>query len=180
MLELTISSEEKWDEETERFIKPVPKCKIQLEHSLISMSKWEMKWHKPFLETEKTREENISYIECMVLNKNFDMNLLLLLSDKDCDRIGEYIKDPMTATVIPKRNTNTGVKKIYTNELIYYYMSIYSIPVEFQKWHLNRLLTLIKLCDYESQPPEELSQREIMERNKRLNAERRAKYNSKG
>lgn len=182
MLEIELYTKEGWDEENDEFVESKLITKIQMEHSLLSVSKWEAKWHKPFLETEKSTDENISYVECMILNKNFDYELLNLLTNDDWNKIAEYINDPMTATIVPPKKSSKGNRKILTNEMIYFFMSQYGIPVEFQKWHFRRLLTLIQLCDYELQPEEEatMTKEEIMARNRKLNAERRAKYNSKG
>lgn len=179
MLTLTISSEELWDDENEMFLPPERQYTIQLEHSLLSLHKWESKWHKPFLGVDKkTPEENISYIECMIITPKFDYANLDLLTPDNIDSIFEYIKDPMTATQTRKKKGSN--KETITSELLYCYMAMFHISWECQKWHLNQLIALINMCDIKSQPPEKMSQEEIMNRNARLNAERRAKLNSKG
>lgn len=180
MLKIEISSDERWDEVNECFLEPV-KQTIQLEHSLLSISKWEAKWHKPYLTTDsKTLEENLYYIECMVVTQNFDPSILYLLSDDNLDAISKYINDPMTATTINRPNKKGGKKEIITSELLYYYMSVFNLPVEFQKWHLNRLMTLIQVCDVKQDNGTPMSKEETAKKYAELNAERRKKYGSKG
>lgn len=179
MLTLTIASEELYDDENEIFLPPKRKYKIQLEHSLISLHKWESKWHKPYLgKDKKTAEENMSYIECMIVTPNFDCSNLDLLTDENIDAIFTYMKDPMTGT--PKHKKKGSNSETITSELLYCYMAMFHISWECQKWHLNQLIALINMCDVKSQPPEKMSQEEIINRNAQLNAERRAKLNSKG
>ena len=181
MLKIEISSEEKWDEVNECFTTPIKQV-VQLEHSLLSMSKWEAKWHKPYLTTkEKTFEENLHYIVCMVTNQNFDPNLLYLLSDDNLDAISAYINDPMTATIIHKPNKKGGKKEVVTSELIYYYMTVFNIPVEFERWHLNRLMTLIQVCDVKQDGGgTKMSKEEVASRNAAINEANKAKYGSNG
>lgn len=179
MLTIEIKAEEKWDEKTECFI-PDTSCTLVLEHSLISLAKWESKWHKSYLGTkEKTLEEHLDYIGCMVISKNFNPDVLTLLTEDNINAIGDYINDPMTATVLPPP-TKGGGKEVTTAEILYYDMIALNIPVEFQKWHLNRLVTLIKVCDIKSQPAKKMTREEAASRNAQINAANRAKYNSPG
>lgn len=180
MLELEIPSVELWDESTETFIVTKGQT-LRLEHSLVSISKWESKWHKPFLTNqEKTREETIDYIKCMTLTQNVDPDVYNYISDNHILTIKQYIEDPMTGTVINKPKNNRPNREQVTAELIYYWMIALNIPVEFQKWHLNKLMTLIEVCNIKNQPAKKMSKRELMSRNAQLNAARKAQFNTHG
>ena len=186
MLEITVparKSTEFWDEEKQEFIytPPTKEVTLCLEHSLISLSKWESKWCKPFLsKQEKTYEETIDYIKCMTLTKGIDDEVYTRLTRENIEAINNYIAAPMTATIFSKEQNRKGNNETVTNELIYYWMIALTIPVEFEKWHLNRLLTLIRVCNIKNQPPKKMSRREIMSRNAALNAARRKKLNTSG
>ena len=179
MLLLTIPAAELFDNKTQEFIK-IPEYRLQMEHSLVSLSKWESKWKKPFLsKIPKTAAETIDYIRCMTITQNVDPKVYNSLTSKNIQQINEYIDEPMTATTFNETN-NTSNREIVTSELIYYWMFSLNIPMECQKWHLNRLLTLIRVCNIKNQPPKKMSRRDIMNRNAALNAARRSKLNSKG
>lgn len=156
---------------------------LVLEHSLISISKWESIWKKPFLSnTPKNRIESISYIECMTINKNVNSQCYLALTDEQLSMVNKYIDDPMTATTF-SNNTKNGSRasnRSVTSELIYYWMISFNIPKEMEKWHLSRLLTLIKICNIENSPKSNMSKTEIAAQNRALNAARRKKYGTKG
>ena len=180
MLTLIIPETELWDEGKQEFIY-VKAQTLQLEHSLVSLSKWESKWCKAFIEKqEKTDEETLDYIRCMTLTKNVDPMVYKYLNKSSIDKIYDYINAPMTATVFSNTQTGKGSREIVTAELIYYWMIALNIPFECQKWHLNRLLTLIQVCNIKNQPPKKMSRREILSRNASLNAARRQKYNTTG
>lgn len=182
MLTITIPEGELWDERNEEFVYTSSR-KLQLEHSLVSISKWEAKWHKPFLGSkDRTDEELLDYIRCMTINKDVDDYVYYGLTKENLKRIESYIDDPHTATTFYNfGSTNNKIKsETITSELIYYWMIIFQIPVEFQKWHLNRLITLIKLCEIKNSPGKKMSPKEIMTQNAALNAARRKKYNTKG
>lgn len=182
MLPLTISSIEKYDEHHNEFIY-TKEQHLQLEHSLVSLSKWESKWHKPFLgSNDKTDEETIDYIRCMTLTQNVDPAVYYSIKQQTIKQITDYINDPMTATWFVDDNSKKkgSNSEVVTSELIYYWMITLNIPVEFQKWHLNRLLTLVKVCNLKNSPPKKMSRREIMSRNKALNESRRKAANSRG
>ena len=180
MLEIHVSEKEWWDETQEVFMK-TPAATLQLEHSLVSLSKWEAKWQKPFLSNDdKTSEETLDYIRCMTINRNVKPYVYKALGSDNLKLITNYIASPQTATTITHRgNPPKGQKEIYTSEVIYYWMIMYGIPFECQKWHLNRLLTLIEVCNAK-QNPQKMSRSAIYEQNKALNAARRAKMHSKG
>jgi hypothetical protein len=181
MLRIKIpDSIEQWDEAKQEFCTTKGQT-LQLEHSLVSLSKWESKWQKPFLaKTEKTNEEALDYVRCMTLTQNVDPDVYYALTDENIDQIYAYINSPMTATRITKDKTRKTSQEQVTAELIYYWMIALNIPFECQKWHLGRLLTLIDICDIKNQPPKKRSRKEIMNRNAALNAARRKQWNSKG
>lgn len=179
MLQITIPAmNDLWDERNQQFLS-IKETTIQLEHSLLSISIWESKWNKSFINTkDKTEEELIDYIKCMTITKNVDPNVYVCLTAENIQEIVNYINAPMTATII--RDTGKSSSEIVTSELIYYWMISLNIPVKFEKWHLNRLITLIKVCSIKNQPPKKMSRGEIMQRNAALNAERKKRLNTKG
>lgn len=183
MLQITIpENKELWDEKRQEFVSE-PAITLQLEHSLISLSKWESKWHKSFFTKEDmTNEQTLDYIRCMTLSpKNLPIDVYYRLSQKNVDAILAYINDPMTATTFNEKDDRKGFgKERITSELIYYWMIALQIPVEFEKWHLNRLITLIRVCEIKNTPPKKMSKRDIMSRNAALNAARRKQLGSKG
>ena len=180
MLQITIPAVEQWDDSVQEFVYSKPQT-LQLEHSLISLSKWESKWHKPFLsKTEKTTEETIDYIRCMTLTQNVKPEVYSNLSVENILQVNEYIENPMTATTFIEDRDGKKSREIVTAELIYYWMISLNIPVEFEKWHLNRLLTLIRVCNIKNKPPKKSSRREIMSRNAALNAARKRQLNTNG
>ena len=180
MLRIVIPEGQLFNEETEEFVYTKEQT-LQLEHSLVSLSKWESKWHKPFLgKDDKTFDETIDYIKCMTLTPNVDQNIYIFLTKENIKDINDYIGDPMTATTFSENGPNSRNREIITSELIYYWMVALNIPFECQKWHLNRLLTLIRICNIKNQPTKKRSKSEIMSRNAALNASRRKQLNSKG
>lgn len=179
MISITIPKTEYYDESKNLFITK-PEVTIQLEHSLVSLSKWEARWKKPFLfGKEKTIEETIDYVRCMTITQNVDKKTFNNLSDSNIIEVKKYIEESMTATTITKEN-NSSNKEVITAELIYYWMIALNIPFECQKWHLSRLLTLINVCNIKNSPNKKMSRGDVMRRNKALNDMRRGKYNSKG
>lgn len=173
---------EQFDERISEFIPIMTKEQtLQLEHSLVSLSKWEAKWHKPFLtKAEKTVEETIDYVRCMTLTQNVDPNVYKALTPILLAEISAYINTSMTATTFSRRGNRSASNEVITSELIYYWMVSYQIPFECQKWHLSRLLTLINVCNAKNAPQKKMSTQEIMAQNRALNAARRKKHNSKG
>ena len=181
MLILTIPAIEGFDDEKQEFVCIAKEQTLQLEHSLVSLSKWESKWHKPFIsKEEKTVEETIDYIKCMTMTQNVDSNVYNRLTRSNVEEINKYIDNPMTATTFYGDTQKGGSKETITSELIYYWMISLNIPMECQKWHLNRLLTLIRVCNIKNAPPKKMSKREIMSRNAALNAARKKQLNTKG
>lgn len=179
MLKLQINENTLWNEKKEEFIE-IPKTTLQLEHSLVSLSKWESKTHKPFLTTKLDNEETLEYVKCMIITpNNVDPNVVYGLTNKNIIEIKNYITDPMTATYFTNTKDEKS-KEIITSEVIYYWMISLQIPFECQKWHLNRLLTLIRVCNEKNAPEKKMSKNEIMARNRALNEQRKAKYKTKG
>lgn len=179
MLQITVPGREMFNEATNEFFTTKP-TELQLEHSLVSLSKWESKWHVPFLgKGEKTIEQTMDYIKCMTITQNVSPMVYMALTDDNINKVNDYINDPMTATTFNNLGQPPS-REIVTSEVIYYWMVSLNIPMECQKWHLNRLLTLIRVCNVKNSPPKKMSQREIMNRNAALNAARRKKLNSKG
>lgn len=183
MLRITIPATELWDENKEEFI-TIKERTLQLEHSLVSLSKWESKWCKPFLSKDiKTEEETLDYIRCMTITQNVDPDVYNFIPNNILEEIKEYIDAPMTATWFNDDKNGKGGKgnsEQITSELVYYWMIAQNIPFECEKWHLNRLLTLIKVCNVKNQPPKKMSKKALMSRNAALNAARRKQLNTKG
>ena len=181
MLRIVIPAVELWDEQKEEFITAEKEQVLQLEHSLVSLSKWESKWCKAFLtKEEKTFDETIDYIKCMTITQNVNPETYNRLTSSNIDAINKYIEAPMTATVFYNDNSKGGHRETITSELIYYWMISLNIPMECQKWHLNKLLTLIRVCNIKNAPPKKMSRREVSSRYAALNAARKNKLNSKG
>ena len=184
MLKITIpaSEDEKWDSNKEEFVYSTiaKEQTLCLEHSLVSLSKWESKYCKPFLYSEKTNEEFLDYIKCMTLTHNVPDDVYDRLTTENIEAISEYVNAPMTATTFSQDKNKRPGREIVTSELIYYWMISLNIPVEFEKWHINRLITLIRVCEIKNTPPKKRSRREIMNQNAALNAARRKRLNSKG
>lgn len=182
MLRIKVKGREFYDEKTNEFIYSKDTI-LQLEHSLVSISKWESKWKKSFLNSkEKSPAEFLDYIRCMCITQNVSEDVFRSLDKDNFTTIQEYMNDTMTATVLPPsaQKSKGGSRDVITSELIYYWMVSLQIPFECQRWHLNRLLTLIDICNIKNTPPKKMSTSEILNRNKALNAARRAKYHSAG
>ena len=182
MLQITIPATELWDESKEEFILTKERT-IQLEHSLVSLSKWESKWCKSFIHTRnKTNEEIIDYIKCMTITQNIPDEAYLCLSKENIDQIEAYIDAPMTATTVSNQKKGKINNEIVTAELIYYWMIVLGIPVKFEKWHINRLITLIQLCNAKNDTKKKkpMSTSEMINKYATLNDQRRKALNSKG
>lgn len=180
MLKIIIPGTETFNDATQLFNTTSDK-ELQLEHSLVSVSKWEAKWEKRFLDKqERTTEEVIDYVKCMTLTQNVDQELYNNLTNHNIEQIKRYIDAPMTATVFYDDKRSKGSNEKVSSELIYYWMISFNIPFECQKWHFNRLLTLIRVCNVKNQPKKKRSKREILSRNAELNASRLKQLNTKG
>lgn len=181
MLEIHIDGKEFWNQEKEEFVN-TKGITLRLEHSLISISKWEAKYKRPFLsDGPKTLQETYDYIAFMSLDRNVSMTELEGITEEDYKKILDYIHDPMTATKITQNAKNKPKSNhVLTSEEIYYDMTALNIPFECEKWHLNRLITLIKIASIKNEPPKKMSKSEIYRQNAELNKARRAQHHSKG
>ena len=180
MLQITIPAVELYDENINEFVSTKEQT-LQLEHSLVSLDKWESKWCKPFLsKQDKTPEELLDYVKCMTITQNVDPSVYNFLTDDNLRKINSYIEAPMTATTFSDDKNGKKSREIVTAELIYYWMIALNIPFECRKWHLNKLLTLVKVCNIKNQPPKKMSKKDLMSRNAALNAARRKQYNTNG
>lgn len=187
MLEIVIPEVEHWDEDKEIFYKTLGTRgkKIQLEHSLVSLSKWEAKWHKPFLkDDEKSIAEILDYVRCMTITKGVPEDAYDYIPIEMIKQITDYMQDSMTATWFSEplgtKKGQSVKKEIVTAEIIYYWMITLNIPPEYEKWHLNRLLTLIKVVNIKNSPKEKVDKKEAARQRAALNAARRAKHKTKG
>ena len=181
MLTIVVPGVEGWDEQKEEFVPAKPPVTLKLEHSLVSLSRWEAKWEKPFLSKEqKTVEETLDYIRCMSLDSSVSPDVLKRLTAQNFRDVNAYIDAKRSATTIREEKSGARSSKIVTSELIYYWMVALNIPFECQKWHLNRLLTLIRVCNIENQPPKKMGRKNTLKQNAALNAARRHRAHSKG
>lgn len=182
-INVPLTQGESYNEETGEFI-PAETYALHLEHSLVSLSKWESEHEKPFLgKTVKSPEESVSYVKAMTLDPNVPSEIFEKLTKENVAEIDAYLEAKMTATWFNERNAEKPSRKIITAELIYYWMITLNIPLEWENRHLNRLLTLIRVCNLENAPQKKLTRAEMAERNRtnaQLNAERRAKMNTRG
>ena len=182
MLTIEIPENEYYDPQT-NVIKANPACTVNLEHSLISISKWESKWRQPFLSTFSKDSFRMDmyrdYIACMAINP-VSPEIFIGLTPDNMNAIQKYIDDPMTATTFSQRQQGPTSKKVITAEVLYHRMFANQIPIECQKWHLNRLLTLLRIFDIENSSPQKMSRRDTANRNAQLNAMRRAQMHTRG
>lgn len=181
MLELTIGGAEFWNDLTEEFIQVEPTT-LTLEHSLISLSKWESKWNRPFLSDKPMTDEEVrDYIRCMTITKHVDPTVYAAISGAEIREVNNYIAAPMTATTFSQHGQQKrGRPEVMTAEIIYYYMIAYGIPFECEKWHLSRLLTLIRVCGIKNAPSKKMNKAAAAKQQRALNAQRRARTGSRG
>lgn len=182
MLQIFIPETEMWDEYRQEFV-VAKEYTLQLEHSLVSLSKWESKWCKPFLSKDgMSVEETIDYIRCMTVTQNIPSEVYTRITDAHIKAVEEYINAPMTATWFSENNKKGGKanNERVTAEVIYYWMISLNIPMKCEKWHLNRLLTLIRVCDIKNAPSKKMSKRSILSQNAALNAARKQQLNTHG
>lgn len=180
MLQITVPKSEIFNDETGEFTY-TKEQKLQLEHSLVSLSRWESKWCKPFLNSkDKTEDEILDYVRCMTITQNVPDIVYRVLSPENIKEINDYINAPMTATTFSDRSGGMGNREIITSEILYYQMIALNIPFECRKWHLNRLITLIRVCSIKNQPPKKMGRTELANRNRALNEARRKRLHTKG
>lgn len=183
MLQLVLPATEGWDEKTEEFVTLRKEQRLTLEHSLLSISKWESKWHKPFLTNDtKTPEEIIDYIKCMTITQNVSDETYQRMTTDSIAQVNTYIADSMTATTFRKEMQRPRHGNFITSEVVYYWMFSYQIPIECERWHLNRLLTLIRVFSEYNKPKNKkhVNQRELADARNAMNDRRRKALNSKG
>ena len=174
MLTVTIRAGESFDNDTNQFIK-IDGATIVMEHSLVSISKWEKKWKKPFLEIhDLTNVQFIDYVRCMTITQNVDPNVYYLLDKENYKAITDYMNDPMTATTFAKKTSHVAKQKLVTSEYIYFMMFSNGVPIECEKWHINRLMALLKIFDVEGGPKSKMKPNDVLAQNARLNKVRRA------
>lgn len=179
MLKITIPKSEQFDERTSEFVVH-SEVTVELEHSLVSLSKWESKWEKPFLgEEAKTDEQTIDYVKFMCLDPDVPEEVFSRFTTEMFQQVSDYIQASMTATWF-KEDKGKPSREVITSEIIYYWMIQSNVPVEFQYWHLNRLITLLKVCSHKNKPPEKMNARDAAAKQRALNEARKAKYKTSG
>lgn len=180
MLIITVPGAEVFNE-VEGTFSTINDTTLELEHSLLSLSKWESEFQKPFLsKAEKSNEETLAYVRCMITTPDYDPDIIYKMSRANFAQINDYIESKQSATTFTIAPNKKGPSEIITAELIYYWMVSFKIPFETESWHLNRLFSLIRLCSIKGSKPEQMSKREISEHNRKLNEARRAELNTKG
>lgn len=180
MLKITVLGEEHWDEDNDEFVYP-ESFELELEHSLVALSKWESKFEKPFLDdTEKSSDEALYYVYCMILTPDVSEDVLQSLSNENLIEVNDYIQAKMTATWFKQARLESKSSEVITAELIYYWMNMFQIPMACENWHLNRLFTLIKIHNHKASPPKKMSRQELAAQRRDLNAQRKAQLGSRG
>lgn len=180
MLRITLVGTEFFNEETETF-ETFDDTVLELEHSLLSLSKWESRFKKPFLsDAEKSKEEVLFYVECMVISSDFSPSMLSKFSSDDWNKINAYIESSESATTFGMMPETKGKGEVITSELIYYWMVAFQIPFETERWHLNRLFALVRICNLKNSKPKKMTRGELARKNRELNEARKAQLGSSG
>lgn len=180
MLTIVVPGVEMFDDQSQEFVTQGD-VTLELEHSLVSLSKWESKHEKPFLgKQEKTTEETLDYVRCMIVTPNVSEEVISKLSEQNLMAVNEYIDSKMTATWFNEPPGAPKSRDVITAELIYYWMVVFQIPFQCEHWHLNRLFTLIRVCNIKQAKPKKMTRAELAARNRELNAQRREQLGSKG
>lgn len=180
MLRIIVGEDEVYDEK-ENLFSTVGGIVLEFEHSLLSLSKWESKYQKPFLSSgEKSSEEAFGYLEAMLLTPGVGLDVLRRSSSETLDKVQEYIQSSESATIFGEMPERRGPGEVITSELIYYWMVSFNIPFECEKWHLNRLFSLIRICNIKNSPPKKMSKGEIAQRNREINKKRKEQLGTTG
>lgn len=181
MLSIVVPGGESYDEPNNLFV-TTPDTELQLEHSLVSLSKWESFFEKPFLSSDqKTIEETLWYVRAMTISPDVPAELYTRLSNDNLDAIQAYMNAKMTATTDSAEKSRTPSREIITAEIIYHWMVMLHIPFDpCENWHLNRLMMLVRVCNEKNAPGKKMSSREVAERNRALNAKRLAELGTRG
>lgn len=187
MLKVTIPARkaiELWDEDAQEFIEipAMEEQELELEHSLVSLARWESKWKVAFLSKNNniTEEQSIDYIRCMTLTPNVPDDVYYNIPEDVFNEIIEYINESKTATVLPKRPNGGSNRETVTSELIYYWMIALNVPPEYQYWHLSRLMALLEIVSIKNTPPKKMGKRSLARQYADMNAARRKQYNTRG
>lgn len=180
MLMIVLSGQELFDETTQEFSN-TDDFVLELEHSLISLSKWESKFQKPFLSKDnKSKEEILGYIESMILTKLYPVDLWNRFTQSNLDEINAYIESSQSATTFGNMPDRKGRGEVITSELIYYWLVVFNIPFECERWHINRLFALIRICNLKQGKQKKMSRNEVAQRNRELNMQRRTQLGTSG
>ena len=182
MLRIVIEGTELFDEEKQEFLPPIEDVVLDLEHSLLSVSKWESKYEKPFLvKGDKSRDEIFGYIKAMVVTPDADLDAVDRCSQQNLNDVQAYIDSSQTATTFGQMPERPGSGEIVTSELVYWWMTNFNIPFECERWHLNRLFALIRIANIKNQKPgKKMSPGELARRNRDLNEKRRSELGTNG
>lgn len=180
MLSITIEPIELFDEVNNRIIR-TEQYDVELEHSLVSLSKWESKWKIPFLgKTPKTNEQTIDYVRCMNLTPGVPPEAFDHLTDAFLEQVTAYIQQDMTATTFRETPGARPNREIITAEIIYYWMTQAQVDWRVEEWHLNRLMALLKVVNLKQSPGKKMSKAEIMAQQRALNEQRRQQLGTNG
>jgi hypothetical protein len=180
MLRFVIEKTENFNEETQEFLDPLPEVVVELEHSLLSLSKWESKYQKPFLSAgEKTATETFDYLKMMVLPPT-DPEVLRRCNQRQINEVQTYIESSQSATIFGEMPERRGKGEVITSELIYYWMVAFNVPFDCETWHLNRLFSLIRICNLKNSKPKKMSRNELARRNAELNEKRKQQLGTRG
>lgn len=180
MLTIVVSAVESFDDSKQQFVSEGGTT-LELEHSLVSLSKWESQHEKPFLgKEEKTAEEVVSYVKAMTLTPNVPAEIFQQLDQEHFEAINAYIESKQSATWFSEAPGAPKSSEVITAELIYYWLTVFNIPFEVENWNLNRLFNLIRICNIKSAKPKKMSRNEQAARQRELNAQRKAQMSTRG
>lgn len=179
MLSLHVSVSEDFDEDKQEFVPK--KITLELEHSLLSLSKWESKFEKPFLgKDDKTTEETFWYIKAMTLTPNVPPEIYEKLSNENIQEINDYINGKHTATTFHDLPGGPVNREVITAEIIYNWMIVLKIPLAWEERHLNKLFSLVRTVNLKSQPAKRVPRRDMLAQRKALNAQRQKELGTRG